>query len=510
MLRVQDKAAVYSRATLSGGERADAFGLLPDEMVRSVLSWLDGFDLARVSTTCARLYVLADDPTLWEAICRRCSPAPPVLSLAGRTITQTRACLWFDSVVAAHGASLPSTSSTSSSTLSSTISSTSSARLQPAASMPCLLAVCPPPMPEAPPPTLLLEGGARSWRWFYTAMHRRVPVSPGPEPSGIGGAPAWWTRLLSRRAQRQTGHTVCVRHDLDTTKVVIEMGTLDDGGRLAGFGMRAVATKHASGRNTPTDSDDNNSAVDREPGNSAGGSIWRWVEWTWGTWRHGHVQGAARVCSASGATHAGKFVDGLAQGNGVRVVEAGCDHHNDTHGPTDREASTSAHSMGRATVDDAADNGAHHSHGADAQSNQAETQPHVITVSGMWRAGQPHGRLVQTTSCGDTMTATWRRGVLVAIESLLLPSRPATHNRPPFGGVRITGMPWRVDSAGVFASVDAPFHRCLVAMPADIEALDVYLDYVRAGHPCMRASVTRAVLAAGTHFRAALVAASSD
>lgn len=430
-------------------EAVGAFDRLPDEMVRAILSWLEGCDLARVSIACMRLYALAGDPTLWEDVCRRCSRAPPVLTLAGRIIAESRDRLWFDATAARD------------------------------------LSTLAPPMPEAPPPTLLLEDGTRSWKWLYVAMHRRVALLSEPPCQSIGATlPSWWARRLPRRTRHRVGHSVHIKRASGATGIILQMGTLDERGHLAGFGMRAVATEAMPDHHTAAVAAAMDNVGDGGTRNGAdnAGSAWRWTEWAWGTWRDGHVEGTARMCAASGMAHTGKFVKGLAHGIGVRVVEAGCDHDNLFQHGGDRGGEPTRQPL------------AHH--------------PHVITVSGRWRSGQPHGRLVQTTSCGDTMTAIWRRGTLVTIESLLLPPRPATRDRPAFGGVRIAGMPWRVDSAGVFAAVDVPFHRCLVAMPADLDALDLYLEYVRAGHPCMRATVAKAVLAAGTHFRAALVSAS--
>lgn len=451
MHRARDRSGAHPRAQAVGPVHGDdavgAFDRLPDEMVRAILSWLDGRDLACVSITCARLCALAGDSTLWEAACRRCSRAPPVLTLAGRTIAESRVRLWFDAAVARD------------------------------------LSTLAPPMPEAPPPTLLLEDGTRSWKWLYVAMRRRVALLSEPPCQSLGTTlPSWWTRRLSRRTRQRVGHSLHIERVSGTTRIIIQMGALDERGHLVGFGMRAVATKALLDHRTAAAAAATDIAGDGSTRSGADntGSAWRWTEWAWGTWRDGHVEGAARMCAASGMAHMGKFVKGLAHGIGVRVVEAGCDHDSLQHGGDKDEP--------------ARPQSAHH--------------PHVITVSGRWRAGQPHGRLIQTTSCGDTMTAIWRRGALVTIESLLLPPRPATRDRPAFGGVRIAGMPWRVDTAGVFATVDVPFHRCLVAMPADLDALDLYLEYVRAGHPCMRATVAKAVLAAGTHFRAALVSAS--
>lgn len=448
MHRVQERDS-RTQAMALAHEPSGAFDRLPDEMVRAVLAWLDGVDLARASSACTRLCALASDPTLWEAVCRRCSRAPSVLPLAGRTIAGPRDRAWFDAVAARD------------------------------------LSVSTAPMPEAPPPTLLLEGGARSWKWLYIAMRRRVALLSEPPCQSLGAtSPSWWARRLSRRVRQRVGHSVHIERARGATRIVIQMGALDERGHLAGFGMRAVAAMATPDHRAvvdaiATDADDGGTRNDA----GDGGSPWRWIDWAWGTWRDGHVEGVARMCAASGMAHTGKFVKGLAHGTGVRVVEAGCDHkdYGGGGGEADRREPT----------------------------RSAAAHPHVITVSGWWRAGQPHGRLVQTTSCGDVMTATWRRGALVTIESLLLPPRPAAHGRPAFGGVRIAGMPWRVDSAGAFAAVDAPFHRCLVAMPADLDALDLYLDYVRDGHPCMRATVAKAVLTAGIHFRAVLVSASA-
>nr|UMO78315.1 F-box domain containing protein [Pandoravirus belohorizontensis] len=406
----------------------DAFGLLPDEMVRAILSWLSGADLARVSCASGRLRDLIDDPPLWERLCRASLGAPDVRPLHIRLADDVgpEADLWLDGNVVAPDGSPHR----------------------------------PPPLPELPPPTLVSADPQRKpWRWFYAACHRRV-VCPTSRP--LGG-PSWWTRWRPWQTARRPGHVVRGERIGTAALIVIEVGDLDDQGRLAGFGLRATCARQS----------------DVAP--------WHWAEWAWGTWRGGHVQGSGRVCAASGAVHTGRFVDGIAHGRGVRTVPAQCRH-------------TLISSDGIINHGNANSNKI-------CRRDQAKTC-HAVEVSGCWRAGKAHGRLVQTTSCGDVWVSLWNRGVLTGIESLLLPPRPAADGRPAFGGVRIEGVSWRVEdvaSAVRGAAISKGlFGRCVIAVPADAKALDIYLDYVRAGHPCLSADMAAAVLGAGTRIAAAL------
>lgn len=394
---------------------ADVFGLLPDEMVRAVLSWLSGADLARVSCTSVRLCDLIDDPTLWEGLCRASLVVPDVRHLDDRHADMgPRADLWLDNIASLDKHQCP-----------------------------------PPPLPELPPPTLVsADPTRRPWRWLYAACHRCV-VCPTSRP--LGGPP-WWTRWRPWQVARRPGHVVRGERIGTAALIVIEVGDLDDQGRLAGFGLRATCAR-------PSDA-----------------ASWSWAEWAWGTWNGGRIQGLGRICAASGAVHTGRFVDGIAHGRGVRTMPAQCRH---------------------ALVSAAGDG-----HGG------RPVACHTVEVSGCWRAGKAHGRLVQTTSCGDVWVSLWSRGTLTGIESLLLPPRPAVAGRPAFGGVRIEGVSWRVEdvaSALRGAAISKGlFGRCVIAVPADAEALKIYLDYVRAGHPCLSADMAAAVLGAGTRIAAAL------
>lgn len=402
----------------------DAFGLLPDEMVRAILSWLSGADLARMSCASARLRDLIDDPALWERLCRAAVGAPDVRPLHVRLADDlgAEADLWLDgNAVVLDGPRCR-----------------------------------PPPLPELPPLTLVSADPTRKpWRWLYAACHRRVACTVARP---LGGA-SWWTRWRPWQVARRPGHVVRGERVGTAALIVIEVGDLDDQGRLAGFGLRATCAR-------PSD-----------------GAPWHWAEWAWGTWRGGHIQGLGRVCAASGAVHTGHFVDGIAHGRGVRTVPAQCRH---TLVSTD------------GIVD--------HDNGVCAQDRAATC--HTVEVSGCWRAGKAHGRLVQTTSCGDVWVSLWSRGTLTGIESLLLPPRPAADGRPAFGGVRIEGVSWRVEdvaSALRGAAISKGlFGRCVIAVPADAKALEIYLDYVRAGHPCLSADMAAAVLGAGTRIAAAL------
>ncbi|AVK75469.1 F-box domain containing protein [Pandoravirus quercus] len=400
----------------------DVFGLLPDEMMRAILSWLSGADLARVSCVSVRLRDLIDDPTLWEGLCRASLAVPDVRPLDDRRAdVGPHADSWLDNI-----ASLDKDP-------------------------------CPPPLPELPPPTLVsVDPQRKPWRWLYAACHRRV-VCPTARP--LGG-PSWWTRWRPWQVARRPGHVVRGERIGTAALIVIEVGDLDDQGRLAGFGLRATCAR-------PSDA-----------------APWRWAEWAWGTWHGGRIQGLGRVCAASGAAHTGRFMDGIAHGRGVRTMPAQCRH---TLGATTASIHTSSSNI------------------------NAQEYPipcHAVEVSGCWRAGKAHGRLVQATSCGDVWVSLWNRGVLTGIESLLLPPRPATDGRPAFGGVRIEGVSWRVEdvaSAVRGAAISKGlFGRCVIAVPADAKALDIYLDYVRAGHPCLSADMAAAVLGAGTRIRAAL------
>ncbi|AGO85496.2 F-box domain containing protein [Pandoravirus salinus] len=399
---------------------ADVFGLLPDEMMRAVLSWLSGADLARASCASVRLRDLADDPTLWEGLCRTSLGTPDVRPLDDRHADVCpHADLWVDNIV-----------------------SSSQPR--------------PPPLPELPPPTLVSGDPQRKpWRWLYAACHRRV-VCPTTRP--LGG-PSWWTRWRPWQVARRPGHTVRGERIGTTALIVVEVGDLDDQGRLAGFGMRATCTRPSND----------------EP--------WRWAEWAWGTWNGGRIQGLGRVCAASGAAHTGRFADGIAHGRGIRTMPAQCRHTVDASS-CDIKTSANSNTQDRPVV------------------------CHMVEVSGCWRAGKGHGRLVQTTSCGDVWVSVWNRGVLTGIESLLLPPRPAAGGRPAFGGVRIEGVPWRVEdvASAVHGAAIAKglFGRCVIAVPAEAKALEIYLAYVRAGHPCLCADMAAAVLGAGMRIRATL------
>lgn len=422
--RVADDAAKFAddnndhkndASAMATAAAVDAFSLLPDEMVRAVLSWLSGVDLARASCASVRLRDLIDDPALWERLCRAAVGAPDVRPLHVRLADDVgaEADLWLDGNVVALD------------------------------EFPCRS----PPLPELPPLTLVSADPARKpWRWLYAACHRRVACAV---TRPLGGA-SWWTRWRPWQVARRPGHVVRGERVGTAALIVIEVGDLDDQGRLAGFGLRATCAR-------PSDA-----------------APWRWAEWAWGTWNGGRIQGAGRVCAASGAAHTGRFVDGIAHGRGVRTMPAQCRH---------------------ALVSTAADRG-------------RPAACHTVEVSGCWRAGKAHGRLVQTTSCGDVWVSLWSRGTLTGIESLLLPPRPAADGRPAFGGVRIEGVSWRVEdvaSALRGAAISKGlFGRCVIAVPADAKALEIYLDYVRAGHPCLSADMAAAVLGAGTRIAAAL------
>lgn len=428
------------------GEVADgAFGPLPDEMVRAVLSWLRGADLGRASCASIRLRGLADDPALWEALCRASLRAPDVCPIDDRDVGKGDA-LWLNAftadtmtVVDHHRQSISV----------APMGETATAPT-PAATMP--VDAPPPPLPELPPSTLLSADPTRKpWRWLYAACHRRVACAS----SRPLGGPTWWTRWRPWQAARRPGHVIHVERNDGACLVVVEVGDLDDQGRLAGFGLRATCAR-------PSD-----------------GVPWRWVEWAWGTWSGGRIEGSGRVCASSGAAHMGRFAAGVAHGHGTRTMPAQCRH-----------------------VDPVTEAGG----GLDRQ----RVRRHIVEVSGCWRSGKAHGRFLQTTSCGDVWVSLWHRGALTGIESLLLPSRPASRDRPAFGGVRIEGVSWRVeDVASVVrgtAVAKGLFGRCVIAVPAELRALDLYLDYVRAGHPCLCADMAAAVVGAGTRFRATLSA----
>ncbi|QBZ81649.1 hypothetical protein pclt_cds_1066 [Pandoravirus celtis] len=254
------------------------------------------------------------------------------------------------------------------------------------------------------------------------------------------------------------GHVVRGERIGTAALIVIEVGDLDDQGRLAGFGLRATCAR-------PSDA-----APWRGPnGHGARGTV--------------DVSKAWVACALHRVppTPAALWMASL-----TAVVFARCRTVPHTLAPT-------------ASI---------HTSSSNINAQEYPIPCHAVEVSGCWRAGKAHGRLVQATSCGDVWVSLWNRGVLTGIESLLLPPRPATDGRPAFGGVRIEGVSWRVEdvaSAVRGAAISKGlFGRCVIAVPADAKALDIYLDYVRAGHPCLSADMAAAVLGAGTRIRAAL------
>jgi hypothetical protein len=463
--------ATQDAAALTMSLMPNPFEYLPDEMVRAVFAWLGGDDLARLSCTSSRMRGLVDDSALWESLCRRSLGAPNARSVGDRHVYDEMA---FSSWLTDYSRTNNDNDNNG---------GNNNGRDKDEGDYGDCRSVRyirrPPPIPELPPSTLCRPA---VWRWLYVACHQRIDshrLSPSVKTFSR------WSRWRPWHKTRRPAHTVSVQRGSrplsssplpsPPSSITIRVGDLDDHGHLSGFGLRAVCSR------SPTS------------------GSWRWSEWTWGTWSAGQIDGLGRMCASSGATHTGRFDRGVAHGRGVRAMPTHCQHDDLTAADDNVSSLPSCSSFS--------------SHApTEPKINRAKqnTRVHAVEIVACWRAGKADGRVIQTTDCGDVWVSLWRRGTLVAIESLLLPPRPCLDGRPAFGGMRIERVPWRIqDVASATAAYPAVgtrslFAGCFIALPAEARTLDLYMDYVRAGHPCLSATMASAVLAAGARFREVL------
>lgn len=286
----------------------------------------------------------------------------------------------------------------------------------------------------------------------------------------------------------QTGASL----SLKKTVLVLKVGDIDRKGRLCGFGLWAVCAPtdavsdsgaasieprhlslHQNGR-ARTDSDSASSADTSLGGDKDDDDLnrvvgWKWVEWAWGTWDScGRLDGQGAMRSTGLVRHEGRFSRGKADGVGMRTVPAWCTH----------------------------------------------SGWHEIRIEGEWRSGKNHGRVTQTTSCGDVCVSLWSDGAIESIESAELQARAVRRtDGPRLTGLSIRGVAWRIESApsilrtatestkAIEGMVHTPFRQCFVAVPLDRNILDRYVDYIQQGHPCLSRHLADCIVRLGMRVR---------